>query len=59
MSFHKNRQATLVELLRRVSKYIDTEEFLKTKDSCIADDGSTRIKPKREGSDRVLGKSRS
>ena len=51
-SFHKRRLATLVELSKRVGKYIDTEEFLKTKDSSFADDDFTRAKRKHEGSDR-------
>ena len=55
-SFHRNRPATLVELSERVGKYIDVEEFLKTKDSGFADDGANTIKQKRKGSDRGLGK---
>ena len=47
---------TLVELSERVGKYIDTVEYLKTKDSGFADDCSTMAKRKCKGSDRGLGK---
>ena len=45
-SFHWKRLPTLVELSERVRKYIDTEEFLKTKDLGTIDEGSTRGKRK-------------
>ena len=48
-SFHSKRLATLVELSERVEKYIDVEEFLKTTDSSLADDGYTRAKQKCKG----------
>ena len=37
--FPQKRPATLVKLFERVGKYIDMEEFLKTKDLGITDDG--------------------
>ena len=40
VSFHRKRPATLVELFERVKKYIDTEEFRKTKDLGAKDEGS-------------------
>ena len=46
----------LVELSERVRKYIDTEEFLKTKDLGIVDDGSIRAKRKQDDFDRGSGK---
>ena len=55
-SFHRKRPAILVELSKRVGKYINTEEFLKTKDFGIADDGSARPKQKQDGFDRGSGK---
>ena len=45
----------MVELSKRVGKYIDTEEFLKTKDSGFVDDGSPQAKRKREGFDKGPG----
>ena len=51
-SFYINRPAILVEYSERVGKYIDIEEFLKTKNSGFANDGSTRAKRKRKGFDR-------
>ena len=41
-SFHRKRSATLVELSERVGKYIDMEEFLKTKDLGATNEGSAR-----------------
>ena len=58
-SFHRKRPATLVELSKKVGKYIDTEEFLKTNDLGIADDGSTGSSGSRMALTRDLGKSRS
>ena len=55
-SFHRKRPATLVELFERVGKYIDTEEFLKTKDLGTTDEGSARGKRKQDGPDRGPGK---
>ena len=57
-SFHRKRPATLVELSERVGKYIDTEEFLKTKDLGFIDDGAARAKLKQDGFDRGSGKKR-
>ena len=45
-SFHRKRPATLVELSERVGKYINTEEFLKTKDMGASDEGPARGKRK-------------
>ena len=42
----------MVELSERVEKYIDVEEFIKTKDSGLADDGYARDKWKHEGPNR-------
>ena len=55
-SFHKKRPAILVELSKRVGRYIDTKEFLKTKDSGFTDVSFTRAKRKCEGSDKGPGK---
>ena len=46
----------MVKLSKRVEKYIDVEEFLKTKDSSLTDDGYTREKWKRDGLDMDQGK---
>ena len=46
----------MVQLSERVGKYIDTKEFLKTKDSGFTDGGSTRAKRKHEGSNKSSGK---
>ena len=46
--FHRNQLRTLVELTKRVRKYIDTEEFLKTKTAYQADEGPFRSKYKQE-----------
>ena len=54
--FHRKRPATLVELSKRVGKYIDTEEFLKTKDLDATDEGSARGKRKQDGPERGSGK---
>ena len=51
-SFHRNRPATLIELSKRVGKYINTEEFLKSKSSGFMDDESAKSKRKHEGPDR-------
>ena len=45
-----------MELSERVGKYIDTEEFLKTKDSGATDEGSAKGKRKQDGPDRGPGK---
>ena len=42
----------LVELSERVSKNIDTEEFLKTKSSGFVDDELGKAKSKHEGPDK-------
>ena len=39
---------TLVELAKRVRKYVDIEEFLKTKNSNRPNEGSSRNKQKQE-----------
>ena len=54
--FHRNRPATLIELFERVRKYIDTEEFLKSKGSGFMDNESAKTKRKQEGPDRSRGK---
>ena len=46
----------MVELSKRVGKYIDTEEFLKTKDSGFADDRPTKAKRKHKSSNKGPGK---
>ena len=51
-SFHKNRPATLIELSKRVGKYINTEEFLKSKISGFGDDKPIKAKRKQEGSNQ-------
>ena len=56
MSFYRKRPAALVELSERVGKYINIEEFLKTKDLGITDDGSTRAKWKQDCFDSGSGK---
>ena len=43
----------MVKLSKRVRKYIDTEEFVKTKDPGFVDDESTRAKWKCEGSKKA------
>ena len=48
----------MVDLLKSVGKYIDAEEFMKTKESGFADDGATRAKRKHESFDRSSGKKR-
>ena len=55
-SFHRKRPATLVELSERVEKYIDTEEFLKTKDLNASDEGPTWGKRRHDGPHRGTGK---
>ena len=45
-------QATPVELSERVGKYIDTEEFLRSKNSGFADSEPGKGKRKQEGPDR-------
>ena len=55
-SFHRKRPATLVELFERVGKYIDTKEFLKTKELGTTDEGSARGKQNQDGPDRGSGK---
>ena len=45
-----------VELSERVGKYIDTEEFLKTKDLGTPEEGTTRGKWRQEVPDRRSGK---
>ena len=51
-SFHRNRPATLVELSERVGKYIDIEEFLRSKNPGFADGESSKGKRKQEGYDK-------
>ena len=46
----------MVKLSERVGKYIDTEEFLKSKSSGFADDESTKAKWKHEDFEKGLGK---
>ena len=55
-SFHRKRPATLVELSKRVRKYIDIEEFLKTKNLGASDEGPTWGKRRQDGPDRGPGK---
>ena len=55
-SFHRNRPVTLIELSERVGKYINMEEFLKSKGSSFVDDESAKAKRKYEGPDRNRGK---
>ena len=55
-SFHRNKPATLVELSERVGKYIDTEEFLRSKSSSFGDDELAKAKRKHEGLDKGQGK---
>ena len=55
-SFHRKRPATLVELSERIGKYIDTEEFLKTKDLGASDEGPTQGKRRQDGPNRGTGK---
>ena len=55
-SFHTNSPSMLVNLLKRVGKYIDTEEFLKSKSSGFGDYESTKAKRKHESSERGSGK---
>ena len=55
-SFHRNRPATLIELSERVGKYIDIEEFPKSKSSGFGDDESAKAKKKYKGPDRSRGK---
>ena len=55
-SFHRNRSATLIELFKRVGKYIDTEDFLKSKSSGFGDDEPAKANKKYEGPDRNRGK---
>ena len=45
-----------MELFERVGKYIDTEEFLKTKDLGTPEEGPTRGKRRQDGLDRGPGK---
>ena len=52
-SFHRKRPATLVELFERFGKYIDTEEFLKTKDLGTSDEAPSQGKRRQDGPDRV------
>ena len=54
--FPQKKTATLVELFERVRKYIDTEEFLKTKELGATDEGLAWGKRKQDGPDRGLGK---
>ena len=54
-SFHRNRSVTLIELSKRVGKYIDTE-FLKSKGSGFMDDELAKAKRKQEGPNRSRGK---
>ena len=54
VSFHQNRSATLVELSERVGKYIDTEEFLKSKSPGFMD--GELFKAKRKHIDKSRGK---
>ena len=46
----------LIELFERFGKYIDMEEFLKSKGSGFMDDESAKAKRKYEGLDRNWGK---
>ena len=46
----------MVELSKRVGKYIGTEEFLKTKDQGAINEGSARGKRKQDSPDRGPGK---
>ena len=46
----------MVELSERVGKYIDTEEFLRSKNSSFVDSESGRGKRKQKGSDRGQAK---
>ena len=52
-SFHRNWLVTLIELFERVGKYIDTEEFLKSKGSGFVDNESAKAKRKHEGLDKA------
>ena len=51
-SFHRKRPTTLVELLEKVGKYIDTEELLKSKNSSFSDEVPANAKRKIEGSEK-------
>ena len=57
-SFHNKRPTTLVELSERVGKYIDTEEFLKTKDLGAIEDGQPGPSGSRMIPTRDQGKSK-
>ena len=41
-SFHRRRPATLVELSKRIRKYIDNEKVLKSKNISFTDEASTK-----------------
>ena len=57
MSFLRKRPATLVELSEKVGRYIDTEEFLKTKGTGLDDDEAV-AKQKHKRPDRGPRKKR-
>ena len=46
----------MVEFSERVGKYINTEEFLKTKDLGTTDEGLARVKRKQDSPERGPGK---
>ena len=46
----------LIELSKRVGKYIDTEEFLKSNGSGFVDDESAKAKRNQKGADKTQGK---
>ena len=54
--FHRNRSKTLIELAERVEKYIDTKEFLRTKDPEQANVDHSWKKRKKDLSEKHKGK---